>query len=123
MFSILIGLGYTALTKQQRHLLKLVDEGDLFEVEEYLKDNPTLDINGIDYQGRSALTIAIENQNEELVEYFISQNNIRFGDALLRAVKEGNLTVVETLVEAQERYSLNKFQLNLPIILFSFPCT
>ncbi|CAH1777258.1 unnamed protein product [Owenia fusiformis] len=86
------------LNPTDRELLRLVNEGDMQDIKEYVEHAHELDINCHDFMGRSALTIAIQHGHEELVDYLLHQKDIKLGDSLLHAVKEGNITIVEMLL-------------------------
>lgn len=40
--------------------------------------------------GRTAIEIAVDNENNELVELLLQQDDIRIGNALLCAIREGS---------------------------------
>ena len=65
----------------------------LEEAEIYFKIN----INCIDPLGRTALLIAIENENLELIELLLSFN-VYVGDALLHAIRKEVVGAVELLL-------------------------
>lgn len=48
--------------------------------------------------GRTAVEIAVDNENIEIVELLLQQKGIRIGNALLCAIREGVYTLVEMLV-------------------------
>ena len=58
----------------------------------------------MDYQGRTALQVAVRDQNEGLIAYLLSVPTIQLGDVLLHAVREGNVDVMKTLLEWKERW-------------------
>ncbi|CAJ0580585.1 unnamed protein product, partial [Mesorhabditis spiculigera] len=60
------------------------------------------DINCVDPLGRSALHIAIENENIEMIELLLD-HNIETGDAILYAIGEENVEAVEIIVEHLEK--------------------
>lgn len=45
--------------------------------------------------GRSAIQIAVDNENTELVELLLRQDGVQIGDALLYAIREGVYRIVE----------------------------
>ncbi len=45
----------------------------------------------------------MRDQNEDLIEYLLQQVNIQIGDALLHAVKEDNVDILQILLNWQER--------------------
>lgn len=60
-----------------------------------------LNINCVDPLGRSALLMAIDNENLEMVELLI-ENRVDTTDALLHAISEEYVEAVELLLEHEE---------------------
>jgi len=58
-------------------------------------------VNCVDAFGRTALLIAIENDNAELIQLLLKQPNVELGDSLLHAISEDNVTAVELLLAHQ----------------------
>ncbi|CAH1777259.1 unnamed protein product [Owenia fusiformis] len=83
-------------------LLYLVTEGDVQGVQGHIESHTTIDINTTDYQGRTPLTIAVQNQHEDMVYNLIQCPNIVLGDSLLHAIKEGNVRIIEVLLNWQD---------------------
>ncbi|XP_031429975.2 short transient receptor potential channel 4b [Clupea harengus] len=88
------------LSVQEKVYLNAVEKGDyatvklaLEEAEIYFKIN----INCIDPLGRTALLIAIENENLEITELLLSFN-VYVGDALLHAIRKEVVGAVELLL-------------------------
>ncbi|XP_068275923.1 short transient receptor potential channel 4 [Nyctibius grandis] len=88
------------LSHSEKAYLNAVEKGDyasvktaLEEAEIYFKIN----INCIDPLGRTALLIAIENENLELIELLLSFN-VYVGDALLHAIRKEVVGAVELLL-------------------------
>ncbi|KAL6471429.1 hypothetical protein MHYP_G00200790 [Metynnis hypsauchen] len=88
------------LSAQEKSYLSAVERGDygsvkraLEEAEIYFKIN----INCVDPLGRTALLIAIENENLELIELLLSYN-VHVGDALLHAIRKEVVGAVELLL-------------------------
>ncbi|XP_041920288.1 short transient receptor potential channel 4-like isoform X1 [Alosa sapidissima] len=88
------------LSTQEKAYLSAVEKGDyasvklaLEEAEIYFKIN----INCIDPLGRTALLIAIENENLEIIELLLSYN-VYVGDALLHAIRKEVVGAVELLL-------------------------
>ncbi|TRY83119.1 hypothetical protein DNTS_020640 [Danionella cerebrum] len=88
------------LSPQEKVYLWAVEKGDyasvkqaLIEAEIYFKIN----INCIDPLGRTALLIAIENENLEIIELLLSFN-VYVGDALLHAIRKEVVGAVELLL-------------------------
>ncbi len=62
---------------------------------------PNFNINCQDYQGYTALVLAIRNNNEEMVEYLSSFDDLILGDALLHAVHSGQSRITELMLNIQ----------------------
>ena len=54
-------------------------------------------MNCVDPLGRSALLIAIENENIEMIEVLLNYN-VEVGDSLLHAINEENVEAVELIL-------------------------
>lgn len=63
---------------------------------------------------RSALHIAVENENIEMIELLLD-NNIETGDAILYAIGEENVEAVEIILEHLEK--IEKFNPEVSIAL------
>lgn len=61
-----------------------------------------MDINCIDPLGRTALILAVENENMELMEVLLKYG-INPGDALLHAISEEYVEAVEVLLQHEEK--------------------
>lgn len=53
--------------------------------------------------GRSAIQIAVDNENTELVELLLMQDGVKIGDALLYAIREGVYKIVEVTTTVTSR--------------------
>ncbi|XP_078684805.1 short transient receptor potential channel 4-like [Branchiostoma floridae x Branchiostoma belcheri] len=90
------------LSEAEKRFLVSVERGDYATVRKILEDyGPEMDINCTDPLSRTALLIAIENENLELVELLVSYN-VRVGDALLHAIKREFVGAVELLLNCTE---------------------
>ena len=56
-------------------------------------------VNCTDMLGRSAIQIAVDNENTELVELLLEQDGVEIGDALLYAIREGVYKIVEVSLD------------------------
>lgn len=72
-----------------------------------MQDDPTLNINCRDALGRSALLIAIEYDNLEMMEVLLSFS-VELRDALLHAISEENVEAVNMLLKYQENLQRHK---------------
>uniref|UniRef100_A0A0N5APW5 ANK_REP_REGION domain-containing protein n=1 Tax=Syphacia muris TaxID=451379 RepID=A0A0N5APW5_9BILA len=88
------------LNPQERKFLEAAEMGDKPTLESCLEKKNTLplNINAVDSMGRTAIEIAVDNENNEIVELLLQQPDIRIGNALLCAIREGVYKTVEMLV-------------------------
>lgn len=103
------------LSALERAYLGAVEKGDYFSVKQALEEAEIyfrININCMDPLGRTALLIAIENENLEIIELLLSYN-VYVGDALLHAIRKQVVGAVELLLnhkkphgEKQVRWSL-----------------
>ena len=68
-----------------------------------LQTYPNLDINRVNFQGLTALTIAVKGQHYDMIELLMAQDGIKMCDAILHAVQEGNVRIVEILLDWQKQ--------------------
>ena len=88
------------LTNEEKQYLLAVERGDIPSTRQYLSligHCSNLNVNCVDPLGRTALLIAIENENIEMIELLLAQN-IEVGDALLHAINEENVEAVEMIL-------------------------
>uniref|UniRef100_A0A914DUS0 Transient receptor ion channel domain-containing protein n=1 Tax=Acrobeloides nanus TaxID=290746 RepID=A0A914DUS0_9BILA len=86
------------LNPQERKFLEAAERGDRPTLISSLSQNVPLNINAVDAMGRTALEVAVDNENVEIVDLLLRQEGIRIGNALLCAVREGVYKLVEMLV-------------------------
>ncbi|XP_035826877.1 transient-receptor-potential-like protein, partial [Aplysia californica] len=84
---------------QERIFLDAVEKGDKPTVIRCLTGSDPVSVNCTDMLGRSAIQIAVDNENIELVELLLRQEGVKIGDALLYAIREGVYRIVEMLIE------------------------
>ncbi|CAF0825592.1 unnamed protein product [Rotaria sp. Silwood1] len=103
------------LTQDEKKYLVAVERGDMATTRRYLdmasKTSSTLvntdipitpiNINCLDPLGRSALLIAIEYENIEMIELLLNYN-VDTGEALLRAIDEEFVEAVELLLQHED---------------------
>ncbi|XP_054649216.1 short transient receptor potential channel 4-like [Dunckerocampus dactyliophorus] len=88
------------LSALERAYLGAVEKGDYASVKEALEEAEIyfrINIDCVDSLGRTALLIAIENENLEIVELLLSYN-VHVGDALLHAIRKEVVGAVELLL-------------------------
>ncbi|KAF8359702.1 trp-2, partial [Pristionchus pacificus] len=95
-------------SEKERHFLLACERGDIGSVRKTLAcaREERLDINCVDPLGRSALLIAVENENIEMIEVLLEEN-VETGDAILYAIEEENVEAVEILISYLEK--IDKF--------------
>uniref|UniRef100_A0A336MW87 CSON007883 protein n=1 Tax=Culicoides sonorensis TaxID=179676 RepID=A0A336MW87_CULSO len=89
------------ISSDEKSFLSAVDRGDLSGVRRILKqmqEYSNFNINTTDSLGRSALMIAIDNENLEMVELLVDHCDNTY-DALLHAISEEFVEAVEVLLE------------------------
>ncbi|GMT19061.1 hypothetical protein PFISCL1PPCAC_10358 [Pristionchus fissidentatus] len=89
---------------RERTFLLYCERGDVGSVKQAVESakEDGLDINCKDALGRSALLIAVENENMEMIEFLLEQN-IETGDAILYAIEEENVEAVELIIDRLEK--------------------
>ncbi|XP_018415673.1 PREDICTED: short transient receptor potential channel 4 [Nanorana parkeri] len=88
------------LSPYEKAYLTSVEKGDYASVKQALDEAEIyfkININCIDPLGRTALLIAIENENLELIELLLTYN-VYVGDALLHAIRKEVVGAVELLL-------------------------
>ena len=92
------------LTIEEKKYLLAVERGDIATVKHYLEEASNLDdfnVNANDPLGRSALHIAIEYENIEMIELLLN-NHVDVGEAILHAINEEFVEAVEMLLSYQD---------------------
>ncbi|ESP02070.1 hypothetical protein LOTGIDRAFT_111513 [Lottia gigantea] len=108
------------LTNKEKQYLLAVERGDVpttRQIVEQFKVN-NFNINCIDTLGRTAILIAIENENIEMIELLLN-NGIEIGDALLHAINEENVEAVEMILH----YEISNKGEEVITILIQVPST
>ncbi|XP_064422738.1 short transient receptor potential channel 5a [Latimeria chalumnae] len=88
------------LSPEEKAYLNAVEKGDYASMKHALEEAEiyyNININCMDPLGRSALLIAIENENLEIMELLLS-HNVYVGDALLYAIRKEVVGAVELLL-------------------------
>jgi ankyrin repeat protein len=91
------------LTNEEKQYLLAVERGDMAKVRNYLDEAQiyfNININCVDPLGRSALLIAIENENIEMISVLLAYN-LELGDSILHAISEENVEAVELILMHQ----------------------
>ncbi|XP_017766360.1 PREDICTED: transient receptor potential-gamma protein [Eufriesea mexicana] len=97
-----------SLSYQEKKYLLAVERGDVASVRRMLQGahETEMNINCVDPLGRSALLMAIDNENLEMVELLI-EHKVDTKDALLHAISEEFVEAVEVLLEHEENLHQN----------------
>ncbi|GFO30844.1 short transient receptor potential channel 4 [Plakobranchus ocellatus] len=87
------------LSNEEKQYLLSVERGDVPSTRQYLAQAKAtgMNLNCLDPLGRTALLVAIENENIEMIELLLS-HGVEVGDALLHAINEENVEAVEMLL-------------------------
>jgi len=100
------------LTQDEKKYLLATERGDIATVKRFLEDDHILedfDINITDPLGRSALHIAIEYENIEMIQLLLN-NNVDIGEAILIAINEEFVEAVEALLNYTDQQIISKKQ-------------
>ncbi|KAF5298327.1 hypothetical protein FQR65_LT01105 [Abscondita terminalis] len=93
------------LQDSEKKFFDLVGYGDVGVVKQFLQENEEFNINCINFQGISALHIAVQNHNEPMVEFLLTQPNIYIGDCILHAVRENQRKILQLLLDKLQEVS------------------
>ncbi|XP_075225817.1 short transient receptor potential channel 4-like [Lycorma delicatula] len=74
------------LLVSERHFFKLVEEGDVEKVKEFLQESSMFNINCSDFQGLTALHIAMQARNDDMVDFLLQQKRLDVTDSALHAI-------------------------------------
>ena len=80
---------------------EILDRNILFRMLQDSRENGTINIDCVDPLGRTALLMAIDNENLEMVELLL-ENKVETKDALLHAINEEFVEAVEVLLDHEE---------------------
>ncbi|XP_063590121.1 transient-receptor-potential-like protein [Penaeus indicus] len=89
--------GHT-MDPKERVFLEAAERGDKHTMMRCLSPPSPVNVNCTDILGRSAIQIAVDNENVEIVELLLLQETVKIGDALLYAITEGVYKIVEMLI-------------------------
>jgi hypothetical protein len=94
------------LTDEERVYLNAAALGDLPIVRQSLGDTNTvsLNVNCVDYMGRSALHLAVDSESMEAVELLLDRINFEcIEEALLHAISKGATKIVKVNILLKQR--------------------
>lgn len=89
------------LQQSEKKFFELVHSGDVVAVEDFLKENENFNINCVNFQGVSALLVAVQSKSEAMVEFLLDLN-IEIGDTILHAIRDNQPKILEMLLEKQK---------------------
>lgn len=84
---------------KERLFLEAAEKGDKHSVIRCLQGPNPVNVNCTNMLGRSAIQIAVDNENIEIVEVLLKQDGVKIGDAVLYAIREGVYRIVEMLID------------------------
>ena len=84
---------------QERQFLEAAERGDKHSMVRCLQSAKPVNVNATNMMGRTAIQIAVDNENVEIVELLLKQKTVQVGDALLYAIREGVYRIVEMLID------------------------
>lgn len=79
--------------------MEAAERGDKHTMFRCLQPPTPVNVNCTNMLGRSAIQIAVDNENVEIVELLLKQDGVKIGDALLYAIREGVFKIVEMLID------------------------
>ncbi|XP_029161945.1 short transient receptor potential channel 5-like [Nylanderia fulva] len=77
----------------EKRFFELVTDGNIVEVRLFLEDHPDFNINATNFQGVSALHIAVNERNVAMVEYLLSHPDIDPTDTHLHAIRDNQIRI------------------------------
>lgn len=83
----------------QKKFLNMIKTCDVLSVLKLLEDHSDFDINCQNYQGYTGLTLAIEANCEQMVDFLLSQSGLEVGDSLMHAIRENNYSIVIKILD------------------------
>ncbi|KAI0207129.1 Short transient receptor potential channel 3 [Lamellibrachia satsuma] len=91
----------TTLTDEERVYLNAAAVGDVPVLRQSLEESDvSLNVNCVDYMGRSALHLAIDNENTESIELLLDKLSFEcIDESLLHAISKGSIKTVKMIIE------------------------
>ena len=87
------------IAPKERLFLDAAERGDKHTLYRCLLPPDPVNVNCTNMLGRSAIQIAVDNENVEICELLLQQDGVKIGDALLYAIREGVFKIVEMLID------------------------
>ncbi|XP_076301374.1 LOW QUALITY PROTEIN: short transient receptor potential channel 4 [Lasioglossum baleicum] len=99
------------LHELEKQFFDLVHAGNEAHVAQFLNNNPNFNINAINFQGVTALHIAVRNRDVPMVEYLLSSPDIDPGDTHLYAIVNDDQKILNLILN-----KLNKLTAGLEYV-------
>eukprot|EP00057_Strongylocentrotus_purpuratus_P025895 XP_011680369.1 PREDICTED: short transient receptor potential channel 5-like [Strongylocentrotus purpuratus] len=103
-----LDIGPGRFDSMEKLFLAAAEKGDKKAILYALDNAPDLNINSSDKDGRSALVIAIQNGNSDIIVVLL-EHGIQLGDALLRAVDEQFIYAAQIICEHIKQKNIPEF--------------
>ncbi|XP_022085140.1 short transient receptor potential channel 4-like isoform X3 [Acanthaster planci] len=101
-------IGPGRFDSMEKLFLAAAENGDKKAIMYALEKAPDLNINCSDKDGRSALVIAIQNGNSDIIKLLL-EHSVQLGDALLRAVDEQFTNAAQMICEYIKQKNIPEF--------------
>ncbi|XP_017886297.1 short transient receptor potential channel 4-like [Ceratina calcarata] len=86
------------LQELEKHFFELVSYGNVPDVRQFLEEHPDFNINVIDFQGVTALHVAVHDRNLPMVEYLLTHPDIDPGDTHLHAIRDNEIKITAVIL-------------------------
>lgn len=86
------------LKVNEKKFFELVGSGDVEAVKSFLLENPGFNINCMNFQGVTALHIAVQIRSESMVEYLLAQDDIEIFDNILHTIRNNDIKILQMLL-------------------------
>ncbi|XP_013787755.1 short transient receptor potential channel 6-like, partial [Limulus polyphemus] len=83
----------------ETEFFKVVESGDVSQVQKFLEETPKVDLNSTNYQGLTALDIAVKAENISVISILLERESLVIGDAVHHAVSTGNYDIIRLLLD------------------------
>lgn len=93
------------LRESEKKFFELVASSNVDAVKAFLQETHGFNINCMNFQGVTALHIAVENYNEPMVEFLLTQENIDISDNVLHSIRNNNIRILKMLLEKMNEIS------------------
>ena len=99
------------LSETEANYLRAAESGDLQAIQKAVNDH-NVNINCLDYLGRSALELAVVEEHTPVIEYLLTRSNIQcIEDAFLVAIGKDNVRICEIILN-HPLYKNNRVKLD-----------